>query len=107
MITGLLKYLQQGTDDAIISYKALRRLIGFLGMLLPIVLIIGGWIFAKDAIQQSISLYYYSNMRDFMVGILFLVGLFLMTYKGTLVIDNVITTITGIAGLSVAIFPCF
>lgn len=107
MITELLKYLQQGTNDAIISYKALRRLIGFLGMLLPIVLIIGGWIFAKDAIQQSISLYYYSNMRDFLVGTLFLVALFLMTYKGTLVIDNVITTITGIAGLSVAIFPCF
>ena len=107
MIGGILKYLNKGNKDVVLSYKALRRLIGFLGILLPIVLILGGWLFAKDQIQQSISLYYYSNMRDFLVGILFVVALFLMTYKGTYVIDNVITTITGIAGLCVAIFPCF
>jgi len=107
MISGILKYLHKGNNDVIISYKALRRLIGFLGILLPIVLILGGWIFTNGPIQQSISLYYYSNMRDFLVGILFVVALFLMTYKGTHIIDNVITTITGIAGLSIAIFPCF
>ncbi|RPH29579.1 MAG: hypothetical protein EHM93_17065 [Bacteroidales bacterium] len=107
MISGIIKYLHKGNKDIVISYKALRRLIGFLGMLLPIILILGGWLFAKDPIQQSISLYYYSNMRDFLVGTLFVVALFLMTYKGTFTIDNIVATITGIAGLCVAIFPCF
>lgn len=107
MIRGILKYLHQGNNDVIISYKALRRLIGFLGILLPIVLILGGWLLADSPIQQSISLYYYSNMRDFLVGILFVVSLFLITYKGSFVIDNVVTTLTGVTGLCVAIFPCF
>lgn len=107
MITEMLNYLHKENKDVIISYRALRRLIGFLGILLPIILIIGGRLFTTDPIQQSVSLYYYSNMRDFLVGILFVVSLFLITYKGTHVIDLVITTITGIAGLCVAIFPCY
>lgn len=107
MIDGILKYLHKGNKDIIISYKTLRRLIGFLGILLPLICIAGGLLFTTDAVQQSISLYYYSNMRDFLVGILFVVSLFLITYKGTHVIDMIITTITGIAGLCVAIFPCY
>lgn len=107
MITGIIKYLHKGNNDIIISYKALRRLIGILGILLPLICIVGGRLFTKDPVQQSVSLYYYSNMRDFLVGILFAVSLFLITYKGTRVIDLIITTITGIAGLCVAIFPCY
>lgn len=106
-MSGILKYLNKGNNDIVISYKALRRLIGVLGILLPLICIIGGLLFTADPIQQSISLYYYSNMRDFLVGILFVVSLFLITYKGTRVIDLIITSITGIAGLCIAIFPCY
>ncbi len=106
MFRKFLEYLNKGNNSIIISYKALRKLIGILGILLPVICIIGGFWFAKDPVQQSISLYYYTNMRDFLVGLLFLVGLFLITYKGPHIIDFIVTTITGIAGMGVAIFPC-
>lgn len=107
MFKQLINYLRTGSDRIIISYKALRRLIGILGILLPFICMLGGWLFANDSVQPSISLYYYTNMRDFLVGLLFVVSLFLMTYKGTFNIDMVVTTITGIAGLCVATFPCY
>ncbi len=107
MFKRLVNYLRTSSDRIIISYKALRRLIGVLGILLPFICMLGGWLFACDPVQPSISLYYYTNMRDFLVGLLFVVSLFLMTYKGTYKIDMVVTTITGIAGLCVALFPCY
>jgi hypothetical protein len=51
-------------EVAIISYLAMRRMIGILGVALPIVLVIGGFIQDEIAIQPSISGYYYTNMRD-------------------------------------------
>ena len=107
MLKKLLSYLKKSTNSIVISYKALRRLIGVLGILLPLICIIGGCWFGKDVVQQSISMYYYTNMRDFLVGLLFVVSLFLLTYKGTKMIDLLVTSITGIAGLGVAVFPCF
>ncbi|MHC1705386.1 MAG: hypothetical protein AB9846_15880 [Tenuifilaceae bacterium] len=67
MFKKFFDYLNKGNNSIIISYKALRRLIGILGILLPVICIIGGFWFAKDPVQQSISLYYYTNMRDFLV----------------------------------------
>jgi len=67
---------------------------------------LGGYLFSKISIQQSISYYYYTNMRDFLVGLLFCVSMFLITYRGYLVIDNLVTSLCGIAGMGIAIFPC-
>ncbi len=107
MFGGIIKYLHKGNKDIVISYKSLRRLIGFLGILLPLICITFGWFFGSYKVQPSISLYYYTNVRDFFVGILFVMSLFLMTYKGSYRIDNWITSITGIAGLMIAVFPCY
>ena len=38
---------------------------------------------------------------------MFVVSLFLITYKGYSRLDLIVSTITGIAGLGVAIFPCY
>jgi len=83
-----------------------RRLIGILGILLPFICVIGGCLIAKTPIPKSISGYYYTNMRDFFVGLMFVVSLYLMTYKGYNKIDFLITTVTGLFGLGIAIFPC-
>jgi len=107
MISGIVKYLAKKNDSLIVSYKALRRLIGIMGILLPIINILGGCLIAKIPIQQSISMYYYTNMRDFFVGLMFVVSLFLITYKGYNTLDLITSIITGAAGLGVAIFPCF
>ena len=106
MIKEIIKYLSKENDDLIISYKTLRCLIGILGILLPLINILGGCFIANIPIQQSISMYYYTNMRDFLVGLLFVVSLFLITYKGYNLTDLIISTIIGITGLGVAIFPC-
>ena len=89
----------------IISYKVLRRLIGLLGMALPVVLIVGGYIQKGNGILGSISSYYHTNMRDVFVGILWAVGIFLMSYQGYDKIDHWITNLSGLFAIGVAIFP--
>ena len=53
------------------SYLEFRRAIGILGMALPFILLIGGFIFGNNSLQYSLSHYYHTNMRDFFVGLLF------------------------------------
>src|SRR5215211_313347 len=71
-------------DPRVISYLALRKAIGIIGFLLPFVLVIGTWIFARNFpyIRSSISSYYYSTMGDVLVGGLCAIGVFLISYKG-------------------------
>jgi len=91
-------------NDKIISYLTLRKLIGYLGLVLAPLCLIGGLLFAGIT-QESISAYYNSNMRDIFVGVLTVVGAFLLTYKGYDLKDNIITSIAGTASLGIALFP--
>jgi len=106
IITQYFPSLREKNRSIIISYLTLRKLIGILGMLLPIICIIGGLIFWEFSIQRSISYYYHTNMRDFFVGLLFCVSMFLITYRGYEKIDDIITTVSGIASWFIAFFPC-
>jgi len=64
------------------SYLALRKAVGWIGMLLPFVLMCGvSLIFKSDIKLQNISMYYYTGMRDVFVGALCAIGLFLFFYK--------------------------
>lgn len=90
------------------SYLLIRAVIGFLGLALPVVLFLGDalWLSGTIKARGSLSAYYHSGMRDAFVGILFGTGVFLVTYKVfEHQLDNVITTIAGIAVLGVALFP--
>jgi hypothetical protein len=102
----LVNYLSLDSNTQIISYLTLRKLIGILGILLSIICILGGYLFSGNVIQPSISSYYHTNMRDFFVGILACVSLFLITYRGYQVIDNLVSTICGISAAGIALFPC-
>lgn len=101
-----MRWLDKEYDNMDFSYLLLRQLIGILGILLPFICMFGGKLFTGISIQRSISFYYHTNMRDFFVGLLFLLGLFLITYKGRFRLDNIISTLSGIAALCVALFPC-
>lgn len=107
ILQKLIQYLNTGNKSIIQSYKALRRLIGIQAIALPYICIFGGFIVADLPAEISVSAYYYSNMRDFLVGIIFAVSFFLITYKGYKKIDFLITFITGIAGFGIAVFPCY
>lgn len=89
-----------------ISFINLRKLIGILGMILPLACYLGGKLFSGLNLQPSISSYYYTNARDIFVGVLVGVSMFLVTYRGYELIDDIVSTTTGIAGLGIAIFPC-
>ncbi len=89
----------------IMSYINLRRLIGVLGILLPFICVLGGLVFADLPGQRSISFYYHTNMRDFFVGLMIAVSMFLITYKGYQTKDIIVTTLSGIFGIGIALFP--
>lgn len=91
--------------NLIISYLAMRRLIGILGIALPIIVVAGGFIQDGTAIQGSISGYYYTNMHDFFIGILCGVSIFLLSYKGYKKIDDIIGNMSGVFALGMMIFP--
>lgn len=92
--------------NTLISILALRRTLGILGMVLPFACWIGGLVFAGLPLQQSISFYYHTHLRDLLVGVLVCMAIFLFCYKGYTLIDDLFTWAIGIAGLLVALFPC-
>jgi hypothetical protein len=98
--------LKDKNKSLIVSYLTLRKLIGILGILLPFVCLFGGSLIQNVRVMDSISAYYHSNIRDLLVGLLVAVSLFLMTYKGYERRDTFVATVSGIAGLGIAIFPC-
>ncbi len=108
-----MKTKRQTDNDLIISYKLLRKLIGSIGVFLPIILGIAMYFFDKDNyIQDSISDYYGTELRDIFVGFLFVLGFFLFSYKGyktpergIFYNDNFYANLGGIFALLVAIFP--
>jgi uncharacterized membrane protein YozB (DUF420 family) len=91
----------------VISYFMMRRIIGILGIGLPVIVVLGGFLQNGFVFRDSISSYYYTNMRDFFVGLLCCVGLFLMSHKGYEKIDNITGSISGIFALGIAFFPTY
>ncbi len=94
-------------NDQIISYYALRILIGATGMLLPFLLIIGNLVANQSLhIEFSVSDYYdNSTAGDILVGVLFVLGFFLMAYKGFDRIDSLTANLGCVFALGVALCP--
>jgi hypothetical protein len=102
----LKKYKRRDEDPQVVSYQALRKTIGWLGILLPFVMIIGAWLFwGCTTLQPSISHYFYTNMREVFVGVLCAVALFLFTYTGPNKVDGWVSNVAGVFALGVALFP--
>ena len=93
--------------DQIISYLTLRVLIGATGVLLPLLVVLGKFISDGSwQLEFSISDYYDNGTGgDILVGILFVLGFFLLSYKGPERIDNRAADVGCVAALGVALFP--
>ena len=94
-------------QDMVLSYLAIRRFLGILGILLPLVLLIGGCL-TDGSLRNSISDYYHSPnplIHGFFIGIMCAIGVFLVCYKGHDSKDNWVASIAGIAAFGIAIFP--
>lgn len=94
-------------NNQIISYYALRILIGATGILLPFLLIVGKLVSENSfAIEFSVSDYYDNGTAgDILVGILSVLGFFLMTYKGHEKIDSRTANFGCVFALGVALCP--
>lgn len=79
----------------------LRATIGWLGMLLPwiVVLLIGYF-------PKSISATWYTNACTVFMIVLGSASFLLISYKGYDLIDDILLTCSGISGLGVCLFPC-
>jgi hypothetical protein len=91
------------------SYRIIRLVVGFLGIVLPVIFIIGEAAFLKGSVQVrgSLSAYYHSPMQDFFVGGLRVIGFMLATYMGgePKSWDFWVSLLAGIALLGVVFFP--
>jgi hypothetical protein len=93
-------------DSVIISYMTLRKIVGLLGISLPFVLVFGSFILdPTKQLQISVSAYYYTNMRDALVGIVCGVSLFLLAYHGYEWQDSLASKLAGLFALGIAFFP--
>jgi hypothetical protein len=93
-------------------YLKLRRNIGYLAMLLPfLVSIVSGFITPGAGAEGSISHYYHTRMGSVFVGILFVIGFFLLNYdprafdKSYGRKDRVLAIAAGTFAILAAYFP--
>jgi hypothetical protein len=92
--------------NLVIGYLQTRKIIGFLGILLPLILLIGNYLFSGcSSVQMSLSQYYYTNMSMVFTGILFAISIFLFSYKGYSKHDNLMGNIASVFGIGIAVFP--
>ncbi|PPK66515.1 DUF998 domain-containing protein [Actinokineospora auranticolor] len=91
-------------DGLVHSYLYLRRAIGVLGVALPVLLIVGNLV-ADDGMRDSISGYYYSDVRDLLVGTMCAVGVFLLSYRGYDSADDIAGNIAAAGAVGLAVFP--
>jgi hypothetical protein len=98
---------QQSTEgrELAVSYLFLRRAVGWIAILLPIVLLAGNLISSAASPPESISGYYYTDMRNIFVGSLCALGVFLVAYNGYDDVDQWVTTIAGLGAIGVAFCP--
>lgn len=92
--------LQQKNQNRVFDYKALRLLIGIIALSLPYVVIL----VSHDALT-SISGSYYTHARDEFVGMLFVVGAFLVAYNGHTVLQGIASRVAALATFMIALFP--
>lgn len=89
------------------SYLFLRRAIGLIGTALPFVLIIGNLLLEgyPEGLRNSVSGYYYSDLRDVYVGAMCAAGIFLLSYRGYDRNDATASVVGSISALGAALFP--
>ena len=94
-------------DPQLISFQALRKAVGWMGISLPLAMIVGNAVFGNcNRIQDSVSHYYYTVTGDLFVGILCAVAFFLFAYKGYKGdSDRVWTNLAGFFAVCIALFP--
>jgi len=103
--------LIEDNSHILLSSFKMRKIIGILGMILPLLLYFGVMLTSKyNVVQHSISLYFYTFMGGVLIATLAMLSIYLFTYQGPkndsyYKWDNWITNIAGLSIIIVALFP--
>src|SRR5262249_6593402 len=89
----------------VLSYLALRTSVGIIGIALPFALAIGKIIFESAGLQSSISAYYYTDLRNVLVGSLCEIDVFLFSARGYDFNDQIAVRVAAIFAVGVAFIP--
>ena len=77
----MLQELRRVAEGSVLeTHPHYRTAIGVLGVTLPPILIVV-WLLLASKVEGSISAYYYTEMRDWFVGTLWVIGVFLFFYR--------------------------
>jgi len=98
-----------------LSHTYHRQLIGYLGLLLPVLLVALAVIRPTEGVPSSpsaigsVSAYYYTGGIAVFVGVLFALSLFLLSYRGysDSAADRVLGFLGCVCAICVALFPTF
>jgi len=99
-------FVPGGKVPSVVSAKTLWRLVGCFALFLPLALWLGNLLPGGcRSVQDSISAYYYTNMRNVFVGVLCAVSLFLFAYNGYEKIDAILSKCASVFALGIAFCP--
>ena len=87
-----------------LTYLGVRISVGVLGAALPVVLFVSTFFFGEHRLPDSISAFYYTPMRNVLVGTLCAQGVFLFCYRYARR-DNWLSTLAGLLVVVVALSP--
>ncbi|MBO0764134.1 MAG: hypothetical protein J2P50_06060 [Hyphomicrobiaceae bacterium] len=98
------------------TYFYLRIGLALLALFFPFVLLLVGWYLFDIPFQAKLSAYYFAfappdsqlrvfPMRDWLVGILWAIGCFLILYRGFSRAENWTLNLAGLSALGIAMFP--
>ncbi len=93
------------TRDLAYSYLEIRRVVGILGMILPVALILVGNWFYQIPFQSNISNYYHTSQRDVFVGIITAIGVVLFCYRGQDQLEQCAAYLASVSALGIALLP--
>ena len=94
------------SQQLLISYLQLRRYIGYLGIGMPFILVLGNYFIAGGVeLFNNLSMYYHSAARDLFVAVLAAIAVFAFAYRGYDARDNIAGDIAALSALGIAFFP--
>ncbi len=91
-------------DPIVLSYLALRKAVGAVALALPFAVAIP-WALVHHAILTSISIYYYTGMRNLFVGSLCAIAMFMLCTRGYDRKDEFAGIFSALCAIGVAFFP--
>lgn len=88
--------------------KRIRNIAGFLGMILPWIALFGAWLAGPfdSSFWRNLSISETYYVTPALTGILTAASIVLMCYDGYEKKDNFVTTVSGIFGILIVLFPC-